>query len=85
MEEFEVHSTLVNTSGLPSGVINHGIVTPQQYASLLAQSKVRMKTSSIFEENVPYSTNKPEPVDYMMLLNKFDASKLDSLLFRLVV
>ena len=44
MSEFEVHSTLVNTSGLPSGVINHGIVTPQQYQDLLAKTKVSDKT-----------------------------------------
>ena len=40
MDEFEVHSTLANTSGLPTGVINHGIITPEQYAKLLSRSQV---------------------------------------------
>ena len=66
MDEFEVHSTLVNTSG----VINQGIVTPQQYADLLAQSKVRITDLLILEENIPPSTN------YTGLLN-YDSIKLD--------
>ena len=70
MDEFEVHNTIVNTSGLPPGVINHGIVTPQQYADLLAQSKVRITDLSILEENIPPSTN------YTGLLN-YDSIKLD--------
>ncbi len=42
MSELEVHATLTNTSGLPRGVANHGIVTPEQYSDLLAKSKVRI-------------------------------------------
>ena len=64
MDEFEVNSTLVNTSGLPPGVINHGIVTPQQYTKLLAQSKVRMTALSILKESMPSSINCPGLLSY---------------------
>ena len=42
MARFEVHSTLANTTGLPTGIVNHGIISSQEYEDLLSRSKASL-------------------------------------------